>query len=672
MKKHNQTKSLLDVAERYIHWGYSVIPVRNDKSPIFSWKSKQSHRDDFNSLYYAINKRSDVAGIGIVTGSISQLAVLDFDDLTLYDQFKEQHPHLTKTYTVRTRRGYHLYFAVKDTIHTQTRKCKGVDWLFNGCYVVAPPSIIAGFQYHIEQANIAHPISAKDLDNIHQFLEAQQIPQTTYEPVEDLPNLLPEDARRLYKQYAKQGRNNALFRVALMARDHGWSQATAEHILLEPFVHDNQLEESNRRQEGQKTIASAYSRPPRTRLVENEPDGLPNTVREVLLKQNLTCAIRTLEGLRQKGIQPGQTFTELQARYLLTDIVGFHSIRKTLKASVCKNDTTHVAKEMPIDNISKCLEISQSKSKLNQRGRRTHVYIMPSNIELAEQLGVTLTRISDSLTAEDLSSAKNTRQAMHREFILRRPGVYPSRWLAKRLSISVVTKNRYDSEIPVHKTPTYRIYPITLESCGMIPEEAENGIFLEDDKGRCYPPKIEIAKYLLKWGRVVVMKIQSNNFYCIGNPLPKATHPPSKIQPALPTITQLNYTARLVDVYPQKHTKPPFLADLTTKRESSTHPTEKHLFRADSGKVSTLQKTYQKTYRVQLPLPHEEDCANRLYRSISDMGQTTFSLSSARRLVDRYGIAAVHYGLNRIRSKARVTNPAGFLTVIVRTYQYLS
>ena len=53
---------------------------------------------------------------------------------------------------------------------------------------------------------------------------------------------------------------------------------------------------------------------------------LPNSVREALFKLKRTDVVRTLEGLRHKGIQPGQTITAEDATTLLRGIVGRDSI----------------------------------------------------------------------------------------------------------------------------------------------------------------------------------------------------------------------------------------------------------------------------------------------------------------------------------------------------------
>jgi len=90
--------------------------------------------------------------IGIVTGNISKLAVIDVDDPNLLPELEELLPELNETTRVRTRRGYHYYFSlngeqVKSTNHLFGRS---LELKSDGNYVVAPPSIIKKHQYVYE------------------------------------------------------------------------------------------------------------------------------------------------------------------------------------------------------------------------------------------------------------------------------------------------------------------------------------------------------------------------------------------------------------------------------------------------------------------------------------------------------------------------------------------
>jgi len=90
--------------------------------------------------------------IGIVTGNISKLAVIDVDDLNLLPELNERLPELKETTRVRTRRGYHYYFSLNGEYIKSTNRLFGkrLELKSNGNYIVAPPSIIKTHQYVYE------------------------------------------------------------------------------------------------------------------------------------------------------------------------------------------------------------------------------------------------------------------------------------------------------------------------------------------------------------------------------------------------------------------------------------------------------------------------------------------------------------------------------------------
>src|SRR5258707_11605823 len=89
----NYFQTLLTIAEAYYHLGYSVIPLVGDadparsKVPAIPWSGFQQHRatlDDHRQWF----TQAGFEGLGILTGSISKLVVLDFDSEVLFNDFK--------------------------------------------------------------------------------------------------------------------------------------------------------------------------------------------------------------------------------------------------------------------------------------------------------------------------------------------------------------------------------------------------------------------------------------------------------------------------------------------------------------------------------------------------------------------------------------------------------
>ena len=139
------------IIKEYLKNKYSLIPVNGEKKPYIYWKSYQYKRAKFEDVFNWYNKFYDVQ-VGIVTGEISKLAVIDVDDLNLLPELEELLPEIKETTRVRTRRGYHYYFSLNGEHVKSTNNLFGrrLELKSNGTYVVAPPSRINGFQYVYE------------------------------------------------------------------------------------------------------------------------------------------------------------------------------------------------------------------------------------------------------------------------------------------------------------------------------------------------------------------------------------------------------------------------------------------------------------------------------------------------------------------------------------------
>ena len=92
-----------NIIDEYIKNEYSLIPVNGEKKPYIHWKKYQYQRAKQEDIFDWFNSFSEV-NIGIVTGNISKLAVIDVDDLNLLPELKELLPEIKETTRVRTRR----------------------------------------------------------------------------------------------------------------------------------------------------------------------------------------------------------------------------------------------------------------------------------------------------------------------------------------------------------------------------------------------------------------------------------------------------------------------------------------------------------------------------------------------------------------------------------------
>ena len=132
-------KSILYWAKEYVYkFGYSVIPVGRDKKPIIDWKEYQTRypTDEELEAWFSDGKNN----IAIVTGPISEIAVLDIDGEEGEESIKQNRLYLPPTPCVKTGKGYHYYFKYQDGVRNFTKRYPGIDLRGEGGYVLAPPS----------------------------------------------------------------------------------------------------------------------------------------------------------------------------------------------------------------------------------------------------------------------------------------------------------------------------------------------------------------------------------------------------------------------------------------------------------------------------------------------------------------------------------------------------
>src|SRR4030065_1045000 len=85
-----------NIINEYLKYEYSLIPIDREKKPYIYWKPFQYKRaiteDVFGwyDIFCGVN-------IGIVTGNISNLAVIDVDDLNLLPELEELLPYVSWT-----------------------------------------------------------------------------------------------------------------------------------------------------------------------------------------------------------------------------------------------------------------------------------------------------------------------------------------------------------------------------------------------------------------------------------------------------------------------------------------------------------------------------------------------------------------------------------------------
>lgn len=96
----------------------------------YSWKNK--NKENWK------NKIRNGNGFGVRTGEVSGISVIDFDTETSYKEFTEKFGDTF--YTIKTRKGYHIYFKYdKDFKQTQNKETQ-IDCRNDGGIILSPPT----------------------------------------------------------------------------------------------------------------------------------------------------------------------------------------------------------------------------------------------------------------------------------------------------------------------------------------------------------------------------------------------------------------------------------------------------------------------------------------------------------------------------------------------------
>jgi hypothetical protein len=134
-------------ALRYLERGWSVVPIRpRDKRPLGLWHAYEEHRASRAEVDGWYRDHPD-AGVGIVTGSVSGIVVLDVDPAHGGDdslaELERVHGPLPETVEAITGSGgRHLYFRHPGgVIPNRAGLAPGIDLRGDGGLVVAPPSV---------------------------------------------------------------------------------------------------------------------------------------------------------------------------------------------------------------------------------------------------------------------------------------------------------------------------------------------------------------------------------------------------------------------------------------------------------------------------------------------------------------------------------------------------
>ncbi len=123
-------------------YGFSVIPIRRNKKPFIQWQRYQkilSTEEEIDSWW---EKWTD-ANVGIITGRVSNLVVIDVDTEEGKKEISKYIPEFCEFPVSETPRGgQHFYFCYPENleVRSNTRALPGCDLRGEGGYVIVPPS----------------------------------------------------------------------------------------------------------------------------------------------------------------------------------------------------------------------------------------------------------------------------------------------------------------------------------------------------------------------------------------------------------------------------------------------------------------------------------------------------------------------------------------------------
>lgn len=283
--------NLLAWALRYQELGFSVIPLHTPnengicscdagancenagKHPRVAWTHWQSERPSSERLRNWWERWPD-ANIGIVTGAISGIVVLDIDGEEGKRSIYENELELPWTPEAATGNGLHIYLAHPSReIRSFAGRFPGIDLRGDGGYVVAPPSLHAsGKTYAWELL----PVKSKFAPVPDWIFDSESLERNT------------ETAQSLSKQETTNGagtepltdgdywldwaldrvgpgrRNQTGFDLSLQLRDAGYTTSEATPIVLQYQRHVESLgDHLYTEREALASLHSAYKQPAR-------------------------------------------------------------------------------------------------------------------------------------------------------------------------------------------------------------------------------------------------------------------------------------------------------------------------------------------------------------------------------------------------------------------------
>jgi len=343
--------------------GFSVIPVGTDKKPaIKEWKPYQTKRPTKDELQQWFGNGSK-NNIGIVTGAISGIAVVDFDTPEAVKLAKEK--HFPTTPMVKTARGYHAYCKHKPGVgNFQDRDdLAGIDLRAEGGFVVAPLSIHeTGKKYEW--------VAGRSLDDL---------------PLADLPEWIlavkPEDKtplKDLYAGVSKGDRNQSLARLAGSWVNDG---LTYDECLDNAVLWNQRNISPLPEKEIERTVRSIYEKHQRSKPKQEDQT-------KIVTSEELYLTLESWNYIRSLNIQVEWLVDRLIPKGAITILFGKGGIGKTwlsLDIARCVGDGSpfhgYIVTKTPVIFIDFENPLAVLNARTQKLGNCSNVFFWRANNE---------------------------------------------------------------------------------------------------------------------------------------------------------------------------------------------------------------------------------------------------------------------------------------------------
>lgn len=222
---------LAQAAQEYLAAGWSLIPLFGKLPALPRWKEYQRRLPSADEVatWFTASDRPP-SGIGVVTGRLSKLVVVDCDceaDASFWSKTFPASPLVVRT----GGGGVHFYYAMPDGSDVRNRAGvlrRKIDVRGEGGYATAPPSSHpSGRQYAWQSFDAKAALPCFDASWLAEEPRPARAPATNY--IGKVRNAVAY-IRRIHA-VAGEGGHNATFRAACKLRDAGLSEDEALAVL---------------------------------------------------------------------------------------------------------------------------------------------------------------------------------------------------------------------------------------------------------------------------------------------------------------------------------------------------------------------------------------------------------------------------------------------------------